>query len=66
MINNDIILSKEKDFTIGFGGGAMILQCNKCKKDIYAKDIDFPGTKEQQVPIRKIFEEKKRSHKCNY
>ena len=65
MIKNDIVLDKDKDFRIGFGGGCMILCCNKCKRDISAKEIDFPGTKEQQEPIRKMFEEKKKEHQCD-
>jgi hypothetical protein len=60
----DLTLNKDKDFTIGFGGGSMILTCNKCNKDISSGEVGFPGTKEQQAPIREKFEKIKKVHKC--
>lgn len=64
MNTNDIKLKTDKDFSVGFGGGAMILECKKCKRDIAHKEIDFPGTKEQQIPIIAYFEDVKKKHIC--
>lgn len=64
MNSNDILLSKDNEFSVGFGGGCMILTCNKCNKDISAQEIGFPGTKEQQLPIIEKFEKIKKVHIC--
>ena len=60
----DILLNNEEHFRIGFGGGCLILECKKCKKDIGAEEVDFPGSQEQQKEPRAKLEIKKQNHKC--
>lgn len=64
MNNNDVQLDANEQYRIGFGGGAMILECKRCKRDISSGEVPFPGTEEQQAPIREKFEKIKKVHKC--
>ena len=64
MNTNDIILNSEDQFRIGFGGGSLFLECKKCGKDISSGEVPFPGTNEQQAPVREKFEQIKKVHKC--
>jgi hypothetical protein len=65
MSRNDIKLNEDSDWVFSYGGGCIILTCKKCKKDVGAEEVSFPGTKEQQAEPRSKLEQKKHEHKCN-
>jgi len=58
---------EKKQITMHFGGGALYLRCHKCDKDVGFREIDFPGTPEQQKKPRKelAIAEKKHLEICN-
>ena len=64
MNNQDIKLAESEGFAIGFGGGAMFIECKKCGKHVGFEEIPFPGTKEQQEEIKPRLFKKAETHKC--
>jgi len=52
----------KKQITMHFGGGALYLKCHKCGKEIGFRDVNFPGTPEQQKQPRKELEEIRINH----
>ena len=64
MINQDIKVESDPQFSLAFGGGALFYECKNCGSEVASAELPYPGTKEQREECKRQMQPKLAEHVC--